>query len=181
MFRIPARDEPDSPWPIFERLLVTHPELATLKGLLEQDIGLGFLMRAGEWSKASGRTTLGMCMIPNPGGDLGDFFGQLLEDAFGYWPDFLIVLNADFWADASEAKREILVFHEALHAGQATDMHGAPRFNNRTGAPIICTVPHDIEEFDAVVRRYGPWKSDVAGFLAAAREYENPKFEGDEF
>lgn len=163
---------PISPWPIFRRLLETHNELAELGEMLEAGITVAFMLRAGEW-KSSGRSILGKCYCgPSAQGDLRPLFEQLLTDTLGYYPDFLICLQAEWWEDATDAQREVLLFHEALHAGQAKDQFGSPKFNRDTGMPVPCIVPHDLEEFNAVVRRYGAWTFDVAEFLAAAREGE---------
>jgi hypothetical protein len=171
MFTFPSQTDELSPWPIFSRLLTTHEELAELSSMLDAGITVAFMLRAGEW-KSSGRAILGKCYCgPSAQGDLRPLFEQLLEDTLGYYPDFLIGLSADWWGDASEEQREVLLFHEALHAGQARDKHGAPKFNRITGLPVPAIVPHDLEEFNAVVRRYGAWERGVADFLAAAREF----------
>lgn len=172
MFRFPNEEDEDSPWPLFARLLETHEELDELKNMLESEIRLAFLFRHGDWGR-NGRTTLGVCICqPSTQGELRPLFVQLLEDALGFYPDFLIILNGEWWADATEQQRSILIFHEALHAGHATDKYGAPRYDRETGRPVPCIRPHDIEEFGAVVRRYGPWKGDVARFLDDARAYD---------
>jgi len=173
MFAIPAADDPDGPWAIFAGLLNTHEELGELQNLLDEGILLAFMMRAGEWGRNQ-RTTLGTCYCqPSAQGDLRPLFEQLLEDTLGFYPDFLIILNADWWADATPAEREVLVFHEALHACHARDKEGTLRYNRQTGMPIPGIRPHDVEEFTAVARRYGGWKTDLAEFLAAAAEGRN--------
>jgi len=175
MFTVPPKDEAGSPWPIFEALLRTHDELAELRDMLDQDVSIAFMLRAGEW-ESQGRQILGKCYCgPSAQGDLRPLFEQLLEDTLGYYPDFLIILNAGWWEDAGETRREILVFHEALHAGHARDKFGSLRFNRITGKPVPCIRAHDVEEFTAVVERYGPWKSDVEEFAAAlARHAAKP-------
>lgn len=175
MFTVPAKDEPGSPWPIFERLLISHGELSELREMMDADITVAFMMRFGEWGR-QGRMTLGTCYCgPSAQGDLKPLFEQLLEDTLGYYPNFLIVLAGDWWEDASELQREILVFHEARHAGHAKDKHGSPRFNRQTGQPIPNIRPHDVEEFTCVVERYGPWKSDLAEFADALKRHVEPK------
>jgi len=169
MFRVPVEGDPDSPWPIFERLKASHPELAELASMLEQEITLAFMFRAGEWG-SNGRMTLGKCYCgPSAQGDLRPLFEQLLEDTLGFYPHFLIILSDDWWQDASPVQREILVFHEALHAAHAKYKYGELRFHRETGQPIPGIRPHDVEEFTSVVARYGGWKEDVAEFLRAAR------------
>lgn len=171
MFTVPADDDAAGPWPIFNRLLASSADLAVLREMLDSDLRLAIMMRAGDWSRGE-KVKLGMCCLPSVQGELRPLFEQLLEDTLGYYPDFLIVLNAEWWEDASEVEREALVFHEALHADHAKDKYGTPRFNRDTGLPIPAIRQHSIEEFNEVVRRYGRWKSDVGDFLDAAAEYD---------
>jgi hypothetical protein len=166
-FRIPPDTGQDSPWPVFNRLLATAPELAELKSILGDGLSMAFMMRSSEWTKG-GRTILGQCHMPAVQGELRPLFAQLLEDTLGYEPTFLILLSDDWWAEQDARNREILVFHEALHAGQAVDRDGVPRMNSQTGLPIPTIRPHDVEEFTAVVERYGAWSPDLREFIAAA-------------
>lgn len=165
MFTIADAESPTGPWAILRRIL-DYPELAELKMMLDSDVTLAILMRSGDWNEG-GRGILGTCSIPTVSGKLRPLFEHMLESWLGYYPDFLITLNADFWDDASDITREALLFHEAKHAGQAKDQFGSPRFHRETGRPITCIVPHDLEEFNAVVSRYGAWKGDVQSFIDA--------------
>jgi hypothetical protein len=175
MFTVPAKDEAGSPWPIFEALLRSTDELSELSAMMESEITVAFMFRFGEWS-SQGREILGKCYCgPSAQGDLRPLFEQLLEDTLGYYPNFLILLNGQWWEDASDLQREILVCHEALHAGHAKDKFGSPRFHRETGQPIPCIRPHDVEEFTSIAERYGPWKSDVAEFAAALARHAQPK------
>lgn len=167
MFTICQEDGPDGVWAIFNRIRKSHPELKELDGLLEQGVTIAFMMRGGNWEQ-NGRCILGKCYLPRVQGDLAQLFAQMLEDTLGYFPDFLIILNEPWWEDVDELRREVLVFHECLHAGHMKDKYGAPRFNRQTGEPVVGLIPHDLEEFNAVVERYGAWKSDVRNFLDAA-------------
>lgn len=170
MFTIQQQEHENGPWPIFERLLQTHDELADLDAMLGQGVTIAFLLREGEWTRGD-RGVLGMCYCqPSAQGSLRPLFEQLLEDTIGYYPDFLVILNGEFWDTASAVEREVLVFHEVLHAGWARDQNGVPKVNRKTGQPVPCIRNHDLEEFNAVVRRYGAWKGDVTAFLEAARE-----------
>lgn len=170
MFTICNADDAGGPWSIYERLRLSHDELGELNDMTDQGITLAFMFRGGEW-RSGQRGILGKCYCgPSAQGDLRPLFEQLLEDTLGYYPDFLIILAADWWEDASEREREVLVFHELLHCGWARDKYGAPKVSRDSGMPATCIVPHSIEEFTAVVRRYGAWKADVAEFIAAATE-----------
>jgi hypothetical protein len=162
-------DGPNEPWQILDRLLLSHEELADLSALLDADVRLAFVMRETAW-RESNREVLGMCFLPAVQGKLRPFFEWLLETHLGYMPGFLIVLNDGWWQEASPVEREVLLFHELLHAGQRRDAYGELCFNRQTDEPILALIPHDLEEFNAVVQRYGAWKPDVAAFLAAAAE-----------
>lgn len=138
--------------------------------LVENDARLHFLMRTAVKVK-QGNVVLGTCYRPKVNGELSAIFDWLLARYLGETPDFLIVLDADYWADATPLQREILVFHELLHAAQALDADGAPKFNSQTGEPIWTIRGHDIEQFRDVVARYGSVDvHDVAEFIEAARE-----------
>lgn len=177
-YRIAQEDEPSGPWEHFARVL-QYPELAVQANLANLGINFAFMFRehADDWNR-NGKRILGMAMVPGVTGQLRDLFEQLLEDAVGYWPDFLIMLNAAWWEDASDREREILIFHELKHCGQALDAFGSPKFRKTDGGPVLAMVAHDVEEFADVVARYGAWKSDLRDFLAAAeRGPRLPNFE----
>lgn len=78
---------------------------------------------------------------------------QLVE-WFGDVPDFLLTFHAASAEAADDRAWCALVDHELRHCGQARDRFGAPRFTG-DGAPIWTLVSHDVEEFAAVVRRWG--------------------------
>lgn len=78
-----------------------------------------------------------------------------LSQWFGHVPDFLITLDADYVSQIDDASFCALVDHELWHCGQAMDEFGAPKFNRETGAPMYAIRGHDVEEFVAVVRRFG--------------------------
>lgn len=156
------------PWAIFNRLRLSHEELSELDTGLKDGWTITFMLRAGEWREAD-RTILGKCyLMGSSNKDLRPLFEQLLEDTIGFYPTFIIVLSADWWESASLLERETLLFHELLHPCQAKDKHGEPAFNNETGEPKPAIRSHDLEEFDAVVRRYGAWSEDIRKFLLAA-------------
>jgi hypothetical protein len=165
----PPEDGVDSPWPIFERVL-GFPELGLQQTLVGSGVTFAFVMKddtsPGGWTRG-GKRILGTAQMPAVTGSLSGLFDQMLEDTLGYLPDFLIVLNADFWGAASDREREILVAHEAMHCGQELDPFGAPKFRKSDGAPVLGMVGHDVEEFHAIVRRYGAWKSDLVEFKEA--------------
>lgn len=127
---------------------------------------IGWLFRITEKIK-HGRRILGMCYSnPKVQGDLSPLFDDLLTRLLGRIPNFLIVLDYEWWCEASPLQREILCHHELLHASQAKDIFGAPKFD-RDGNPVWALRAHDLEEFNDVVRRYGVHSEDVETFLRA--------------
>lgn len=102
-------------------------------------------------------------------GAFKDLFEQLLLGMLGHLPKFVVVINAPWWEQASAHEREALVFHELMHVRQKMDKFGGLKFD-KDGLPVYGCQGHDIEEFRAVVARYGAWKGDIADFLQAARD-----------
>lgn len=70
-------------------------------------------------------------------------------------PDFVITLQANFFAGAGNPERCALLEHELMHCAQARDEFGAPRFNQQTGRPVFTIKGHDVEQFIGVIERYG--------------------------
>lgn len=69
--------------------------------------------------------------------------------------DFVLSFNWTYWRDLTALQRIALVDHELMHCG---------RNDAGTGYTMI---PHDVEEFGAIVRRYGLWKPDLEQFARA--------------
>ena len=153
---------PDHPAVIAENLMAL-PEHSHLK-----DASVEWLFRTEPQIK-QGRQILGMCYMPTVTGGLRDFFVWMVERMFGHFPDFLIVLDYEYWQASSPLLREILVYHEMCHAVQARDKYDAPKFD-KDGLPVWALKGHDVEEFSSVVRKYGPWNDGIKEFLDAARE-----------
>lgn len=178
-----VRDEGDDdvldaftrPGPELEPIVARVLRMPEHKHLVEGDARIHWLMRR-EGKVSQGRRNLGMCFIPRVNGQLSSMFDWLLARYLGETPDFLIVLDTDWWTEeASERDREVLVFHELSHAVQATDANGAPKFNQVTGDPVWALQGHDIEEFNSVVARYGVWSESLREFMDAAAEGEAAK------
>lgn len=170
-YRIPGKD--DHPAVIANKLL----KLPEFTHLVDGEAKIDWLMRTGPKIKA-GRDILGTCYMPTVQGELRDMFEWLLGNLLGELPDFLIVLDEGYWSEADARLREILVYHELLHAGQKVDQYGSPKFTQE-GLPCWCIRGHDVEEFTETVRRYGAWNGDIQSFVAAAASHARPS--GDEF
>lgn len=68
-------------------------------------------------------------------------------------PFFIIEIAKDIWANLDHEKRKALVDHELSHCGIAGEK--------------ICIIPHDCEEFIAIVRRHGLWVPDLVALVKA--------------
>lgn len=153
-----------------------HPEVIAARvlrmpehrHLVDNEIDLGWLMRTGEKVKG-GRQVLGSVHEPTCQGEFRDLFQWMLQGLLGRLPRFLVVLDEQYWAQATDLQREILVFHELSHIRQKVDRYGAPRFD-KDGRPVYGLHGHDVEEFTQVVARYGAWHDDIRAFVAAANE-----------
>ncbi len=84
---------------------------------------------------------------------------QLFPEAL---PDFLLTFSSVLAAESDPASWCALVKHELCHCAQAEDEFGDPLFHSAAagGGPMWTTIGHDFEEFDDVVKDFGP---DVLG------------------
>lgn len=81
---------------------------------------------------------------------------QQLYEWFGYdLPEFIITLDANYCAQCSDIEFCALLDHELYHCGHALDEWGMPKFNTKTGLPVLAMRDHDVSEFIGVVERYG--------------------------
>jgi len=122
-----------------------------------------------EEAKNNGKIILGECRLVQPqqsrwSSAMAHF---QIKGWFGTTPDFIITISAEAAREMDDVSFCALIEHELLHAGQALDEYGSPRFR-RDGSPVYGLKPHDLEEFVSVVERYGAASPDIAAFLAAA-------------
>ena len=146
--------------------LMGLPELVHLR---DNDVAFGWLMRISTKHKGN-KVDLGSVHEVNTmfQGGFKDLGLQLLAGMLGDLPQFLVVLDAQFWTEATPREREALVFHELKHVQQAIDRWGAPKFD-RDGLPVFKCVGHDIEAFNDEVARYGAWRPDIERFVHTVR------------
>lgn len=135
--------------------------------LAENEITFGWLMRSEPKFKG-GRTELGSVHETAHMGQGGfkDLFEQLLEAMLGHLPKFVVVINAQFWRDATPTQREVLVFRELCRMRQKHDKFGSPKFD-KDGLPVYGVQAPDVDEFVATVARYGAYTSEIAAFITA--------------
>jgi hypothetical protein len=77
-------------------------------------------------------------------------------------PFFVIEIAADIWEALDGAGRRALVDHELSHCNVVEGDDGTVKLG---------LVAHDLEEFEAIVRRHGLWRSDVASFAKVAADH----------
>nr|WP_153518921.1 putative metallopeptidase [Sinorhizobium meliloti] len=135
---------------------------------------IGFLWTAVENSR-KGRRIIGQCEEGKPQGAMGKWACARAEmqvkQWFGFVPDFIITVDAEYCRACGDAEFMALVEHELYHAAQERDGFGAPKFSRATGRPIFTIRGHDVEEFVGVVRRYG---ADAAGVRAIVDAANRP-------
>lgn len=94
---------------------------------------------------------------------------QQIAEWFGDAPDFLITIDADWAAQASDIEWCVVVDHELYHCAQDHDAYGMPKFR-ADGSPSFAMRGHDVEEFIGVVRRYGAVSREVREMTWAAAQ-----------
>lgn len=138
--------------------------------LAENEVRIGYLMRNQPKEKGN-KVELGSVHTIKTmfQGGFKDLGLQLLAGMLGDTPDYLVVLNARWWEQATPLQREALLSHELSHIQQALDSYGAPKFD-RDGLPVFKVVEHDIAAFRSEVARYGLWSDELRDFMTVARE-----------
>lgn len=110
-----------------------HPDL--------RSINVGYLFRdAAPISR--GRITLGITVKVD---DRNYVYGG---------KDVLIEIGRDVWDQMDDELREVLIDHELSHIGVELDDQGNSVLTNN-GRPKVFIKPHDIEEFQEILDRYG--------------------------
>ncbi len=69
--------------------------------------------------------------------------------------DLLIEVNWEQWRILPDARRIALIDHELCHFAKDAD---------NKGNTVYKVVAHDLEEFNAIARRWGAWKRDLHRF-----------------
>lgn len=144
-------------------------ELDEHKHIVDEELRIEYLM-ANDTVFKGGKTVIGTTHLPTVQGRLKSLFEMLLRQFFGAMPDFLITIDAEWWEAATPIQREALVFHELCHIKQETDKFGELKFD-KDGKPVFGLRAHDLEEFNAVVSRYGIYCEDVAAFINSTENY----------
>lgn len=82
---------------------------------------------------------------------------------------FVIIVDCHVWYGLTDAQKLALVDHELCHCciKEKVTKHGDIELK-------LSIVPHDLEEFNDVVRRHGLWKEDVEAFINSGRGKSTP-------
>ncbi len=164
LFALPAEGE-NEPREIAGRLVGESEQFSDLR---TGEAVILFLMRTETKIKAQ-MVVLGEMSLPRFQGGLASLGTWLLAKVCGELPDYVMILDAEWWEQADAPKREALVFHELMHAAIKVDKEGEPKFTD-DGKPVWDIRGHDIEEFNEVARRYGAWSPAIESFARAVLE-----------
>ena len=114
-----------------------------------KDFAIEYLYRP-DWAK-KGRTVWAQIKKASP----------LEKYLSGY--DLIIVFNEEIWPRLDDMQKRALVDHELTHV--VMDV------NEKTGEVTFGLVGHDLEEFTAIVQRYGDWTSSIKEFAEARGQH----------
>lgn len=112
-----------------EQVIEEHEDLQWIR---KADVTIGFL-RSDREKVSRKRHVLGECIRVK---DLYKCFIPF---------DFLIVIYEPNTAGLSDEQLRVLLYHELLHVG----------VEEKDGEPVYIIVPHDVEDFSRILRRYG--------------------------
>src|SRR5262249_31231197 len=88
--------------------------------------------------------------------------GATRTDGDSIDPFFVMLITKPAWDKMKKAQREALVDHELCHMD----------IDDETGRPMI--KPHEVEEFNAIVRRHGLWEESLELFFKSAKQIPLP-------
>ena len=97
-----------------------------------------------------------------------------LQRELAEW-DFVILLNQEVWNEPEFdiGRKRALLDHELCHADVSLDDEGEQKVDSK-GRKVWRVRKHDIEEFQAVVKRHGCYKKDLEVFAEALMKQKNP-------
>lgn len=161
-----GKNEPE--W-IYKSLVKQEPLFADQKDF---EPVVGFIMRHYGLVEG-GRIVLGAMHLPSVQGKLKVVFDWLIDMIYPVSrPDFLMIVDADWREEATPLQREILIYHEMCHMELKRNSDGDIVMNDETGRPKWKLRGHDVEEFTAVVEKYGAWSAEIDGFVDAVNQYK---------
>jgi hypothetical protein len=109
-----------------------------------------YLVRTGEWKK-KGKDVFGRAEVVS----------KKHKHLTGY--DFIITIGLRCWNVAEEDFKRALLDHELTHCCKDEDKEGNPKYYIQD---------HSVEDFNAIIRRYGLWDSSLRLAINAFHEHE---------
>ena len=100
-----------------------------------QDANIAYFFRHGPW-RSKGKNVLGQAK------KVSGLYRELTGK------DYVIVISADFWQQATEAQQKAIVHHELMHCGK-----------NEDGSWVLHD--HDFNGFNQELKLYGVWTGDL--------------------
>lgn len=85
-------------------------------------------------------------------------------------PFFVITISEPVWNVLPPDKKIVLVDHELCHAWAEFDDD-----EDNPDAVKLSILPHNVEEFAAIIRRHGLWSEDVKSFVEEALKTKSTK------
>ena len=99
-----------------------------------------------------GKAVAGRCIRAN---SMTKLFGEC---------DYIIQMSGDLWDRLDEERQEILMYHELLHILVTQDKKGNSVYKLRD---------HDVQDFEAIIRKYGiEWLSELKDLHASVYDLE---------
>ena len=152
--------------------VIGHPMYSLLDELVEahhdhlRDARIALAWCTSWKPDVDGRVKLGMCRKASD-----------LDRELAQW-DFIVLLSRAFWQNDTVPphQRRALLDHELCHAEVKLDMHTGEPAEDERGRTVYRIRKHDLEEFTAIVERYGTYKKDLEEFAAALRRCRLPTF-----
>ena len=91
--------------------------------------------------------------------------------------DVIIELAKDVWSEATNKYQTAIMDHELSHIGIRFEEDGEPSRDPSSNRIKVFLRHHDIEEFAAVLERYGDYHADLREFLKAFERSKNKEEE----
>lgn len=105
-------------------------------------MNIGYLFRDKAAISGLGRVTYGMAVRVD---DRNHIFGA---------KDVIIEVARDLWGLLNDELKEYLIHHELCHVTFTLNEQGTGIEITDAGRPVVGTLPHDFEDFEAVMDRF---------------------------
>lgn len=116
-------------------------------------------IKGGKYTYGTARLVQGLQAFLEASGQNPDITSDVVESYF------VIEIAEDTWATLDAHEKKALVDHELCHCGMVIKMRDGEEIE------VLTIIPHDIEEFRAVVERHGLWSQDMREFAKATKRH----------